>query len=159
MSNGTIESRSAWHRLGRRVVNVAIACCITYGLASIAHSYYVVGQIEQLGVPVPLADLLRMTLGDLVGLYAYSVVIVVGLVMGWAVMAGVRRLRKVSRWIVYPLGGFLVMGTIMVAVSLLLPMTAIAPARHLSGIVGQCAAGLLGGVAFAWLQDISETQE
>lgn len=159
MSHGTVETRSGWHGLGRRVANVAIACCITYVLASIAHSYYVVGKIEQLGVSVPLADQLRMMLGDLVGLYAYSVVIVVGLVIGWAVMALVRRLRKISRWIVYPLGGFLAMGTIMVAVSLLLPVTAIAPARHLPGIAGQCAAGFLGGVAFAWLQDITQWQE
>lgn len=134
------------------MLNVGIASCITYMLASIAHSHYVVGQVEQLGVPVTLTDQLRMTLGDLVGLYAYAIVIIVGLVIGWAVMAGVRRWSGVSRWIVYPLGGFLAMATIMAAISLLFPMTFVAPARHLSGIAGQCIAGALGGFAFAWLQ-------
>lgn len=152
MSSQTKAMRSGWHVQGRLLLNVGIACFITYVLASMAHSHYVVGQIEQLGVAVSLADQLRMSVGDLVGLYAYALIIFVAMAIGWAVMAALRRLLGASRWIVYPLGGFLAMAAIMIGVSMVFPMTVIAPARHLSGIAGQCAAGFTGGMVFAWLQ-------
>lgn len=150
-----MDARNGWHVQGRRIVNVGIGCCITYTLASIAHSHYVVGQVEQMGVSVTLADQLRMSLDDLIGLYAYALIISIGLIIAWLVMAGIRRLSNASRWLVYPLGGFLAMATIMAAIALLLPMTFVAPARHFSGIAGQCAAGLFGGLTFAWLQSRS----
>ncbi len=155
MSSQTIVTRNRWHGHGRRVVNVGLGIIITYTLASIAHSHYVVGQIEQMGVDVAFADQLRMSVGDLMGLYAYALVIAIGLIIAWPVMAGIRRVTRASRWIVYPLGGLLAMATIMAAIALLPPMTFVAPARHLSGIAGQCIAGFIGGLAFAWLQSRS----
>ncbi len=96
-----------------------------------------------------------MTLGDLVGLYLYAVVIALGLIIGWSVMACLRRFTGISRWLVYPLGGLLTMATIMGLMSLAFPMTPIAPARHASGIAGQCLAGVIGGIVLAWLQQRS----
>ncbi|MFK7859539.1 MAG: hypothetical protein AB8B64_11985 [Granulosicoccus sp.] len=146
------NKRIRWHGLIGRISNGVIASCITYGLASIAHSHYVLVHLERMGVSVALSDRLRMTLGDLAGLYAYAMVITIGLIIGWAIMAGIRRLFSVSRWLVYPLGGLLSMAFIMAAMSMAFPMTPLAPARDAAGILGQCIAGLLGGVVFAWLQ-------
>ncbi|MFK8083124.1 MAG: hypothetical protein AB8B97_22820 [Granulosicoccus sp.] len=153
MRNAALSDKSHWwHGLIGRAVNVGVASCITYALASIAHSQYVVAQVERMGVGVAFADRLSMTLGDLAGLYLYAAVITVGLVIGWLVMAGIRRLYNMSRWIVYPMGGLLTMVVIMAAMSLAFPMTPIAPARDVAGILGQCIAGLTGGFIFAWLQ-------
>lgn len=111
-----------------------------------------------MGVAVAFSDRLRMTLGDLQGLYVYAIVITIGLVLGWSVMAGVRKLSGASRWIVFPLGGLLAMATIMAAMAMVFPMTPVAPARDTAGIIGQCLAGLVGGVAFAWLQNYSASR-
>ncbi|MFK7994306.1 MAG: hypothetical protein AB8B87_09215 [Granulosicoccus sp.] len=145
--------RNHWQDFTGRIRNVSIASCITYALASIAHSHYIVGQVERMGVTVSLRDQLHMTLGDLMGLYVYAMVIAIGLALAWTVMAGVRRLTGLSRWIVYPLAGALAMITIMSVMSMAFPMTPIAPARDIAGIVGQSSAGLIGGCIFAWLQE------
>lgn len=142
-----------WRLLFRQVRNLLLASCITYVLASIFHSQYVVGRIERMGVPVALLDRVRMTVGDLTGLYVYLLVITIGIVAAFTVMSGVRRLTGLNAWVVYPLGGCLAMAAIMVAMNMAFPMTPLAPARDMIGVAGQCLSGLAGGLAFARLQD------
>jgi len=63
------------------------ASIVTYVLASVAHSQMVLMGIESLGVPILMEDRLRMTFGDIAGLYAYGLVTMPGL-----------SIRLLARW-------------------------------------------------------------
>lgn len=137
-------------------LNIALAWLlaglVTYVLASVAHTQAVLGGIVSLGVPVPFEDRLRVTAGDLAGLYLYGVVILIGLAIGYSMMGPIGRWLRLSDWFRYPLGGALAMLTILLSMKLALSITPIAGARDLSGLAMQCLAGGIGGWVFVWLR-------
>jgi hypothetical protein len=128
-----------------------LAGLVTYVLASVAHTQAVLAGIVSLGVPVPFEDRLRVTAGDIAGLYMYGVIILIGLAIGYSVMGLVGRWLRMSDWLRYPLGGALAMLTILLSMKLALSITPIAGARELSGLAMQCLAGGIGGWVFSRL--------
>ena len=121
---------------------------VAYTLASFAHTQQVLVGLLDLGVLIPVADRIGMIAGDWVGLYLYLVVVAIGLLIGFSVMALIRRVLPVPRTLLYALAGALAMLAILSSMRELASMTPIAGARGILGMSLQCLAGAIGGAVF-----------
>lgn len=123
---------------------------VTYTLASFAHTRQVLSGLLQLGVQIPLVDRIVMIAGDWVGLYLYLVVIAIGLLIAFCVMALFKRVLPVPGALMYAVGGALAMFVILWSMRELGSLTPIAGARGALGMSLQCLAGTVGGAVFGF---------
>lgn len=121
---------------------------IAYTLASFAHTQQVLAELLKLGVLIPTADRIAMFAGDWVGLYLYMLVIAIGLLIAFVVMALARRVLLVPKALLYAMGGALAMLVILGSMRELASLTPIAGARGALGMSLQCLAGAIGGAMF-----------
>ena len=139
--------------LRRRAARVLLAWLVgaatAYLLASAAHTQTILYALASLDVHIGWDDRLRTTLGDLIGLWPYG--IVVGLSLG----LGLIIVQALSRWLVpVPafaralLAGALSVACALIAMRLAFSITPIASARGAGGFALQCAAGGAGGLVF-----------
>ena len=124
----------------------------TFVLASIAHSQFVLIELIAIDIQVPLADWLRMTLDDLVGLsLTYGLVITLTMLLCFGILSLIHhKLKSLPVWF-FVLGGGLAIAIMLLAMQPLLNVTLIAGARTSIGFLCQCIAGVLGGWVFARL--------
>ena len=121
---------------------------VSYTLASLAHTQQVLAGLLHLGVRIPFLDRLEMFTGDWIGLYLYLLVIAIGFLIAFGVMALVNRVVPVHATLLFALGGALAMLCILVSMRELASLTPIAGARGALGMTLQCVAGAIGGAVF-----------
>jgi hypothetical protein len=125
-----------------------MAVLVTYVIASVSHTYFVLNELERVGADIDLSTRISTSISDIFGLFAYAGIIAVGLLIGFSVMGIIRKFYKLlPRW-VYPLAGVLTMICIHVAMFPIFEVTLIAGARTTLGITAQCVAGMIGGWVF-----------
>ena len=125
-----------------------VSILVAYTLASLAHTQQVLAGLLQLGVHIPVSDRLVMFAGDWVGLYVYLLVITLGFLIAFGVMALIKRVVPLPTLLLFALGGALAMLCILVSMRELASLTPIAGARGVLGMSLQCLAGAVGGAVF-----------
>ncbi|ASJ70703.1 hypothetical protein [Granulosicoccus antarcticus] len=129
-------------------ISFALSVVVTYTLASVAHSQQVLAGLLNLDVRISLTDRIVMVAGDWLGLYLYLLVIAIGLLIAFTVMALLRRFVSVPGTLLYTVGGTLAMLVILISMRELGSLTPIAGARGALGLSLQCLAGAIGGAVF-----------
>ncbi len=125
-----------------------MAVLVTYIIASVSHTYFVLNGLVSVGVNIDLSSRVSTSLSDIFGLVAYAGIIALGFLIGFGVMGLIRRFYKLLPPWVYPLAGILAMLCIHIAMFPIFEVTLIAGARTTLGLVAQCAAGMVGGWVF-----------
>ena len=125
-----------------------VSVVVSYTLASLAHTQQVLAGLLHLGVRIPFRDRLDMFAGDWAGLYLYLLVIAIGFLIAFGVMALINRVVPVHATLLFALGGALAMLCILVSMRELASLTPIAGARGVLGMTLQCLAGAIGGAVF-----------
>lgn len=121
-------------------------------MASIAHTQFVLYELAQLSVDIPISTWLSTTLKDVVGLLpGYGAIIMIGLLLGFTIMAAVNRWTKLPKPIAYAIAGALSLAMIHLLMHPLFNITLIAGARSFFGLICQILCGALGGFVFGKL--------
>lgn len=127
------------------------AWLVTYSLASIFHSQFVLINLLQLGVAVPVNDWLAMTVSDWWGMlpkYGSAIAVLITIVLG--IGHGICRLRFLHRLVsisvCFFVLGWIGMFVMLMAMNPVLDVTLIAGARTL---VGQCFQATASGLGCA----------
>ena len=132
------------------------AVLVTLVAGSIAHSQFVIADLEQIGISISVTSRVYTTIDDLIGLLpGYGTVIAIGLLPAFGFAGWVRRKLQTGLWI-FPLAGFVTMLTIFAAMYPLMEISLIAGARSTAGLVCQCLAGALGGLVFVAIKKPEE---
>jgi hypothetical protein len=131
---------------------IVVLC--TFALASLAHSQFVLAELSAVNIDITLAARISMSLDDLLGLFPmFAAAIALSLVLGFGVVALIRKFRpQLSLWL-YPAAGAMAMLAMLLAMHPILDITLIAGARSTLGIVFQSLAGLIGGWLFMGLRN------
>jgi hypothetical protein len=128
------------------------ATLVTAAAGSIVQTQFGLAAIQALGVPVPWQVRLQSTLHDLAGFAPTFALIVAGGFLVAFLVAGL-----LLRWwprrpvLLYTLAGASAIGTALLVMDAVLPVTAIGAARSLAGLLALTATGALGGYVYARL--------
>ncbi|WP_298632642.1 hypothetical protein [uncultured Umboniibacter sp.] len=125
---------------------------VTFILASLANTQFVIAGLESVNVVIPLSDRVMMSWLDIQGLaLTYGIVIMIGLLLAFSFMSLVNRFYPLPKvW--FPLGGAIAFIVMIAAMEPLLGVTLITGARTTAGWAAQCAAGAIGGFVFSQLK-------
>ena len=137
-----------------------LAVLVTFILASVSHSHFVMQRLIEVGVEIDLATRLASTWDDLLGLApGYAPIIAAALLLGFLIMSTLQRFLSIPSLLVYPLAGVLAIATAHLAMHPIFNVTLIAGARGTAGLLFQCLAGLAGGFVFLQLRSNNDTQD
>lgn len=128
-----------------------VSWLLTFTLASLFHSQYVVNQLVDVGVMVSLSDRINLTLDDWLGLLpTYGAIIAIALAIAFfAVVLLVKKFKKYSMAL-FVASGITAFAVVLVAIESIMNIHIIAGARGW-GFYLQLLAGALGGLLFALL--------
>jgi hypothetical protein len=149
----TMDSRvSTIHFLARRLGAWLLAVATAYILASVTATQSVIGKLNGMGLEVPFADRLAMTLQDILGM-ANMFLPMVAFALLVAFMTAALLCRWLARWrlALYALAGATALVMIHVTLHLAFGLTPIAIARTGGGLALQGLAGAAGGVCYILL--------
>ncbi|MCA3255768.1 MAG: hypothetical protein INF91_09145 [Alphaproteobacteria bacterium] len=139
-------------RFVRPLLAFVAAVVVTFVIASVVHTHFVIQRLVGLGVDVPQADALRTVGGDLAGLApAFGPVIAITLLLGFGIAVVVRRFLPALAPIAFPTAGAAAMATMLALMHMAFKMTPIAGARDPGGWWLICLSGAVGGALFAQL--------
>ena len=139
-------------RFARPLLAFAAAVALTFVSASTFHTHFVMQRLVDMGVVIPVADGVRVLVGDVVGLApAFAPVIAITLLLGFGIAALVKRWLPALAPIAFPVGGAAAMAVMLTAMHAVFKMTPIAGARDPLGWWLICLSGALGGLVFAAL--------
>ncbi|MFT4939325.1 MAG: hypothetical protein ACI88A_002365 [Paraglaciecola sp.] len=126
-----------------------IAVLFTFVFASLAHSQFVLSELSAVNIDITLAARISMSLDDLLGLFPiFTAAIALSLILGFGVVALIRKFQpQLTSWL-YPAAGAVAMLAMLLAMHPILDITLIAGARSTLGIIFQSLAGLMGGWLF-----------
>ena len=128
------------------------AVLLAYLVASVFATQSNLGNLQMLGMDVGLADRAGATLHDLICMASsYLLLILVAFVLGLPVAAGLTRLLPSQRAFLYALAGFTAIVALHLIMKAALGVSGIAATRTTAGLIGQGAAGAIGGLCFHWL--------
>ncbi|TQV73157.1 hypothetical protein FLL45_17040 [Aliikangiella marina] len=129
-----------------------VTSLIAFLLASIFHTQFVLKELIAIGVEINFGTRLATTIEDIVGLApGYGAIVTVGLLIGFTVMALIRKYFHLPRYMAYALGGGLAFAAMHWLMYPIFYITLIAGARTNLGFIFQCLAGVIGGLIFARL--------
>ena len=128
-----------------------VSWLLTFTLASLFHSQYVVNQLVDVGVVVSLSDRINLMLDDWLGLLpTYGAIIAIALAIAFfAVVLLVKKFKKYSMAL-FVASGITAFAVVLVAIESIMNIHIIAGARGW-GFYLQLLAGALGGLLFALL--------
>ncbi len=138
-------------RLVRSVLAFIVAVLVAGILGTALSTQFVIAGLESVDASVPMAERIDMTFFDLMGMGPiYTIVMAIGLLVGFLVATGLLFVIPLPRWVGYALAG----GAAVVTMLFFMQQTfwgtmPIAGARTALGYGAQIAAGALGGVVFA----------
>ncbi|PKQ08668.1 MAG: hypothetical protein CVT73_06250 [Alphaproteobacteria bacterium HGW-Alphaproteobacteria-12] len=137
-------------KIGRIVLAFILAVIVATILGSVAHTQFILGALADLGVAIPFAERLSMTVHDIVGMGPqYGVIIAIGLLIALSAAALVFRIAGTGRTLIYGVAGAIALAVALMAMGMAYDITPIAGARSTAGFVAQMIAGALGGLVFA----------
>ena len=130
-----------------------IATLCTYTLASLAHSQFVLSELSAVNIDITLAARISMNLDDILGFFPIlAAAIAFSLLLGFGVVALIRKFQpQLTLWL-YPLAGATAILVMLLALHPILGITIIAGARSTLGVISQSFAGLIGGWLFMRLR-------
>lgn len=142
--------------LTRILPSFLVAWLLTFTLASLFHSQYVVNQLVNVGVVVEFADRVNLTLDDWLGLLpTYGAIIALALTIAFLVTWFINKKLKAQSTGLFVLAGIAAFAAALIAIESIMNITIIAGARGW-GFYLQLVAGAIGGYAFAKLIKVVE---
>ncbi|WP_024612744.1 hypothetical protein [Pseudoalteromonas sp. TB64] len=140
--------------LTRILPSFLVSWLLTFSLASLFHSQYVVNQLVNVGVVVSLSDRINLTLDDWVGLLPiYGAIIAVALAIAFLVTVQLN--KKVQKYssLLFVFAGIVAFAIVLIAIESIMNIHIIAGARGW-GFYAQLLAGAMGGFVFAKLTKV-----
>lgn len=124
---------------------------LTFTLASLFHSQYVVNQLVNVGIEISFSDRVNLTLDDWLGLLpTYGAIIAVALALAFLVTGLLYRKHPKYGIQLFVIAGVTAFAVALVAIESIMNITIIAGARGW-GFYTQLIAGAVGGYVFAML--------
>ena len=128
-----------------------VSWLLTFTLASLFHSQYVVNQLVNVGIVVSLSDRINLTVDDWLGLLpTYGAIIAIALAIAFLVTAKLTKKVKQYSMVLFIAAGITAFAVVLVAIESIMNIHIIAGARGW-GFYLQLLAGALGGLLFALL--------
>jgi len=128
-----------------------VSWLLTFTLASLFHSQYVVNQLVNVGVVVSLSDRINLSLDDWLGLLpTYGAIIAIALAIAFLVTAKLTKNIKQYNMALFIVAGITALAVVLIAIESIMNMHIIAGARGW-GFYMQLLAGAVGGYTFSHL--------
>ena len=145
--------------LTRVLPSFLVSWLLTFTLASLFHSQYVVNQLVNVGVVVGFSDRASLTLDDWLGLLpTYGAIIAVALAIAFFVTAKLnKKVQKYSTQL-FVIAGIVAFAIVLIAIESIMNIHIIAGARGW-GFYAQLLAGAVGGFAFSQLFKAAKIQK
>lgn len=135
--------------LTRILPSFLVSWLLTFTLASLFHSQYVVNQLVNVGVVVGFNDRVNLTLEDWLGLLpTYGAIIAVALAIAFLVTWFIAKKMNKQGTQLFVIAGVVAFATALIAIESIMNITIIAGARGWGFYVQLCA-GAVGGYVFA----------
>ncbi|WP_448556632.1 hypothetical protein [Thalassotalea montiporae] len=145
--------------LTRVLPSFLVSWLLTFSLASLFHSQYVVNQLVNIGIEVKFADRLQLTQEDWLGLLpTYGAIIAIAFLIAFPVTAWLARKWDKFRTQLYIAGGITAFFIVLVAIESIMNINIIAGARGW-GFYAQLLAGAIGGWTFAKISPVLSTSK
>ncbi|MBB1401957.1 hypothetical protein [Pseudoalteromonas sp. SG45-1] len=145
--------------LTRVLPSFLVSWVLTFTLASLFHSQYVVNQLVNVGVVVGFSDRASLTLDDWLGLLpTYGAIIAVALAIAFFVTAKLN--KKVQKYTtqLFVIAGIVAFAIVLIAIESIMNIHIIAGARGW-GFYAQLLAGAVGGFTFSQLFKVTKNQK
>ncbi|MEH6482254.1 MULTISPECIES: hypothetical protein [Pseudoalteromonas] len=145
--------------LTRVLPSFLVSWLLTFTLASLFHSQYVVNQLVNVGVVVGFSDRASLTLDDWLGLLpTYGAIIAVALAIVFFVTAKLN--KKVQKYTtqLFVIAGIVAFAIVLIAIESIMNIHIIAGARGW-GFYAQLLAGAVGGFTFSQLFKVTKNQK
>ena len=145
--------------LTRILPSFLVSWLLTFTLASLFHSQYVVNELVNVGVVVGFSDRASLTLDDWLGLLpTYGAIIAVALAI--AFFATTKLNKKVQKYStqLFVIAGIVAFSIVLIAIESIMNIHIIAGARGW-GFYAQLLAGAVGGFAFSQLFKAAKIQK
>ncbi|MGO2130526.1 MAG: hypothetical protein ACTH4U_17485 [Pseudoalteromonas prydzensis] len=137
--------------LTRSLPSFLASWLLTFTLASLFHSQYVVNQLVNVGIEISFSDRVNLTLDDWLGLLpTYGAIIAVALALAFLVTGLLYRKYPKYGIQLFVIAGVTAFAIALVAIESIMNITIIAGARGW-GFYTQLIAGAVGGYVFAML--------
>lgn len=140
----------------QRVFAWAACVLVTYILASLFQTGFVLAGLHSAGAKLPITIIVHTALYDLYGLafnalfVSYLLVIAVGFVIALPIAALLKKWTRSPSMVIYPLAGAVSMAGILILAKIVFyGLTLYAGTRGPAGFAFQVLAGAVGGVVFA----------
>ena len=128
------------------------ASLLTFLLASIVHSQFVIHALISIDIEVTWLDRLNMTLQDLQGLFpTLGPIISFSLLCGFLLVALLKKFKPSTNqynYVLLPLAGGVALWLMIIAMHPIMNITLIASARSSAGIASLSVCGVIGGWLF-----------
>ena len=145
--------------LTRILPSFLVSWLLTFTLASLFHSQYVVNQLVNVGVVVGFSDRVSLTLDDWLGLLpTYGAIIALTLAIAFFVTAKLNKKVKKYSTQLFVIAGILAFTIVLIAIESIMNIHIIAGARGW-GFYAQLLAGAVGGFAFSQLFKATKNQK
>ena len=137
--------------LTRILPSFLVSWLLTFTLASLFHSQYVVNQLVNVGVVVGFSDRASLTLDDWLGLLpTYGAIIAVALAIAFFVTVKLNKKVKKYSTQLFVIAGIVAFAIVLIAIESIMNIHIIAGARGW-GFYAQLLAGAVGGYTFSHL--------
>ena len=137
--------------LTRVLPSFLVSWLLTFTLASLFHSQYVVNQLVNVGVVVSLSDRINLSLDDWLGLLpTYGAIIAIALAIAFLVSAKLTKNIKQYNMALFIVAGITALAVVLIAIESIMNIHIIAGARGW-GFYMQLLAGAVGGYTFSHL--------
>lgn len=144
--------------LTRILPSFFVSWLVTFTLASLFHSQYVVNQLVAVGVDVAFSDRLSLTIDDWIGLMpTYGIILVVALTIAFVVTSWIsRKYNKLHNWL-FMVAGLCAFAAVLLVIESIMNIHLVAGARGW-GFYLQLLAGGIGGFIFSKLYKTREVK-
>lgn len=139
------------NKLLRTTAAFAVAVVLTATIASICSTQFVVAELQELGVIIPIDVRVSMTISDLSILQTLALVVVACFLIGFLLAGFAHRSLGGNRQLWYLVAGGCALISALLLISAVLQLMPIAGARTTLGLFTQFLAGAAGGLVFAKL--------
>ncbi|WP_372763068.1 hypothetical protein [Pseudoalteromonas sp.] len=141
--------------LTRILPSFLVSWLLTFTLASLFHSHYVVNQLVNVGVVVGLSDRVSLMLDDWLGLLpTYGAIIALALACAFLVTALLYKRHKQQAMQLFMFTGIAAFAVLLLAIESIMHINIIAGARGW-GFYAQLFAGAIGGYVFSLLLQLN----
>ena len=145
--------------LTRTLPSFLVSWLLTFTLASLFHSQYVVNQLVNVGVVVGLSDRASLTFDDWLGLLpTYGAIIALALAIAFFVTVKLNKKVKKYSTQLFVIAGIVAFAIVLIAIESIMNIHIIAGARGW-GFYAQLLAGAVGGFTFSQLFKATKNQK